>query len=159
MHRDYPSFVEQTAKTTAILQSTWQVNPASIRHVVAPYRICPLGAHVDHQGGHVLGRTINIGTVLSFAPIEGPHVRLLSTAFDTAANFTIGDAVDMIDWARYAQAAALALHAGVIPGSGRSPAETTLDFRTEGSKAKLTTVLHHALTCGGQSLSLVLTRS
>jgi galactokinase/galacturonokinase len=109
MQKEYPSFIEQTAKTTAMLRSTWPVDPASIQHVVAPYRVCPLGAHVDHQGGHVLGRTINIGTVLSFAPRAGAHVQLQSTAFDTAANFNIGDAVDMTHWARYAQAAALAL--------------------------------------------------
>ena len=111
MQQEFPTFIEQEAKTTAILQSTWpDLDPATIRYVVAPYRICPLGAHVDHQGGHVLGRTINIGTVLGFAPVNGPQVQLLSTAFDTAANFTIGDAVDMTHWARYAQAAALTLH-------------------------------------------------
>lgn len=111
MQQEFPTFIEQAAKTTAILRATWpDQDSATVRHVVAPYRICPLGAHVDHQGGHVLGRTINIGTVLGFAPVDGPQVQLLSTAFDTAANFNIGDAVDMSHWARYAQAAALALH-------------------------------------------------
>jgi len=111
MQQEFPTFIEQAADTAAILQSIWpDQDPATIRYIVAPYRICPLGAHVDHQGGHVLGRTINIGTVLGFAPVDGPRVQLRSTAFDTSVNFTIGEAVDMSHWARYAQAAALALH-------------------------------------------------
>ena len=37
-----------------------------IRVVASPYRICPLGAHIDHQGGPVLGMTINAYTILAF---------------------------------------------------------------------------------------------
>lgn len=38
--------------------------------VLAPYRINPLGAHVDHQGGHVLAQPLNHGTILSFVTGE-----------------------------------------------------------------------------------------
>ena len=109
MLQDFKLFADQLAQTTATLQATWQVDPAAVRHVIAPYRICPLGAHIDHQGGHVLGRTINTGTVLSYAPQDEPQVALLSTEFDRSARFTIGEAVEKAHWARYAQAAALAL--------------------------------------------------
>ena len=36
------------------------------RAAISPYRINPLGAHVDHQGGHVLAQPVNQSTVLSF---------------------------------------------------------------------------------------------
>ena len=110
MLQEFELFSDQLNRTTAVLQAAWPVvDPASLRHVIAPYRICPLGAHIDHQGGHVLGRTINTGTVLSYAPQDEPRIALRSTEFDNAADFTIGAAVDKTHWARYAQAAALTL--------------------------------------------------
>ncbi|KAH9305763.1 hypothetical protein KI387_010167, partial [Taxus chinensis] len=39
-----------------------------VRVVAAPYRICPLGAHIDHQGGTVTAMTINKGVLLGFIP-------------------------------------------------------------------------------------------
>ncbi|GAB2267422.1 hypothetical protein Dimus_002405 [Dionaea muscipula] len=39
-----------------------------VRVVVCPYRICPLGAHIDHQGGSVSAMTINMGILLAFIP-------------------------------------------------------------------------------------------
>ena len=44
--------------------------------VLSPYRVNPLGAHVDHQGGAVLGRTINLYTTLVLKPIRTPEVKL-----------------------------------------------------------------------------------
>ena len=35
-------------------------------HIFAPYRVCPLGAHVDHQHGLVMGFAINKGVDLWF---------------------------------------------------------------------------------------------
>ena len=109
MLQEFKLFNDQLKRTTAVLHATWQVDPAAVRHVIAPYRICPLGAHIDHQGGHVLGRTINTGTVLSYAPLDKPQVALLSTEFAGMARFTIGEAAQNAHWARYAQAAALVL--------------------------------------------------
>ena len=39
--------------------------------VVSPYRFNPLGAHVDHQGGRVLARTLDQYTLLAFRPGRG----------------------------------------------------------------------------------------
>ncbi|KAH7572498.1 hypothetical protein JRO89_XS04G0265200 [Xanthoceras sorbifolium] len=39
-----------------------------VRVVASPYRICPLGAHIDHQGGTVSAMTINKGILLGFIP-------------------------------------------------------------------------------------------
>ena len=109
MLRSFPSVSEQVQVATAVLLNTFSVDPAAVRHIFMPYRICPLGAHVDHQGGHVLGRIINTGTVLVYVPLPEPQIRLESTNFPGPVTFSIGADVQPDHWARYAQAAALAL--------------------------------------------------
>ncbi|KAF6141774.1 hypothetical protein GIB67_027952 [Kingdonia uniflora] len=52
-----------------------------VRVVVSPYRICPLGAHIDHQGGTVSCMTINKGILLGFIPSGDPQVLLRSGQF------------------------------------------------------------------------------
>ena len=105
----FPLVSEQVTAATDVLVDTFPIDPAAIRHLFVPYRICPLGAHVDHQGGHVLGRIINTGTVLVYAPHPEPEIRLASTNFSGPVTFPIGADVQPDHWARYAQAAALAL--------------------------------------------------
>ena len=39
-------------------------------HIFSPYRVCPLGAHVDHQHGLVTGFAIDKGVDLWFTPSE-----------------------------------------------------------------------------------------
>lgn len=43
-----------------------------VRVVAAPYRVCPLGAHIDHQGGVVAGLALNCGILLGFVPTPDP---------------------------------------------------------------------------------------
>jgi galactokinase len=74
----------------------------------SPYRICPIGAHIDHQGGAVLGRTINLGTTLEYQPLDSKEIHITSDQFGEA-KFSIGD-LDKSHWARYAQAAARVLN-------------------------------------------------
>jgi len=105
----FPTVSDQKALATAVLTTTFSVDPAEIRTRFVPYRISPLGAHVDHQGGQILGRTLRAGTALAYAPLDKPEIRLASTNFPGALRFTLGTAVQPTHWARYAQAAALAL--------------------------------------------------
>jgi len=103
--------------------------------VVSPYRICPLGAHIDHQGGPVLGMTINAGSILAFVPSETPDVRLHSTNYSSTVEFDFGDLENSVPkgWGRYAKGAAKVLNAvsplrkglvgvvsGVLPEGGLS---------------------------------------
>lgn len=76
--------------------------------IFAPYRICPLGAHVDHQGGVALGRTLRLGVKLEVQPLDGREIRLISRQFGETS-FFIGTEIDKAHWARYAQAAARVL--------------------------------------------------
>jgi galactokinase/galacturonokinase len=109
MLQSFPLVSEQAAEARAILLSTFSVDPAAVQQLFMPYRICPLGAHIDHQGGHVLGRIINTGTVLVYAPLPEPEIHLESVNFPGPFSFDIGAAVQPDHWARYAQAAAKAL--------------------------------------------------
>ena len=95
--------------------------------IFSPYRICPIGAHIDHQGGVVLGRTIRLGTTLNYEKSDTNQVHITSDQFGEA-RFTIGD-LDRSHWARYAQAAAIVLKpargmqahvSGSLIGSGLS---------------------------------------
>jgi galactokinase/galacturonokinase len=112
-----------------------------VRVLVSPYRICPLGAHIDHQGGPVLGMTINACTLMAYVPSDASDVRLRSlnypgrVVFDLAA---IGEVPGSF-WGVYARAAALALQEkhpltrgitglidGMLPGCGLSSSASVL---------------------------------
>ncbi len=109
MLQSFPAVSDQVAEASTLLKNNYAVDPASVRQIFMPYRICPLGAHIDHQGGHVLGRIINTGTVLVYAAIPDPEIHLASTNFEDPVSFPVGAHVQADHWARYAQAAALAL--------------------------------------------------
>ncbi|HFC12139.1 MAG TPA: hypothetical protein ENJ56_04790 [Anaerolineae bacterium] len=102
-------------------------DPTRVYAVVSPYRISPLGAHVDHQGGAVLGRTIDQYSVLTFLVREtSAEIDPKSTLSPDTANFLPTTPVAPSGWQRYAQAAAIVLHQyrpltkgiiGVVTGS------------------------------------------
>jgi galactokinase len=107
----------------------------------SPYRICPIGAHIDHQGGTVLGQAIDAGTTMAFAPREDGEIRLTSENYPgearTAAQRTEPPA---LGWGKYTWAAARALEdllppgsrgldgtvAGALPGGGLSSSSSFL---------------------------------
>ena len=104
-------------------------------HIFSPYRVCPLGAHVDHQHGLVTGFAIDKGVDLYF-DVRGqmedgrcdPHVHLESRTFEGTVDFDI-DAPSQVKehhWGDYARGAKYALKKrfelkrgieGVIQGS------------------------------------------
>ena len=104
-------------------------------HIFSPYRVCPLGAHVDHQHGLVTGFAIDKGVDLYF-DVRGqmedgrcdPHVHLESRTFEGTVDFDI-DAPSQVKeghWGDYARGAKYALRKrfelkrgieGVIQGS------------------------------------------
>ena len=104
-------------------------------HIFSPYRVCPLGAHVDHQHGLVTGFAIDKGVDLYFdvrsKMADGrcdPHVHLESRTFEGMVDFDI-DAPSQVrehHWGDYARGAKYALRKrfelkrgieGVIQGS------------------------------------------
>ena len=105
-------------------------------HIFSPYRVCPLGAHVDHQHGLVTGFAIDKGVDLWFNVCDGQrskdkgisHVHLESKTFEGTVDFDI-DAPSQVKehhWGDYARGAKYALRkrfelkrgiTGVIQGS------------------------------------------
>ena len=97
-------------------------------HIFAPYRVCPLGAHVDHQHGLVTGFAIDKGVDLWFNVREDNLVRLSSLTFEGDVEFEIDkpSQVRQHHWGDYARGAKYALRKrfelqrgieGVIQGS------------------------------------------
>ena len=97
-------------------------------HIFSPYRVCPLGAHVDHQHGLVTGFAINKGVDLWFDIADDGHVHLESKTFEGIVDFDIDkpSQVREMHWGDYARGAKYALKkrfelkrgiTGVIQGS------------------------------------------
>ena len=97
-------------------------------HIFSPYRVCPLGAHVDHQHGLVTGYAIDKGVDLWFTPSEDGRVHLESMTFEGVVDFDVtqGTLVKEKHWGDYARGAKYALKKrfalkygieGVIKGS------------------------------------------
>ena len=97
-------------------------------HIFSPYRVCPIGAHVDHQHGLVTGFSINKGVDLWFTPNKDGHVHLESRTFEGVVDFDISQQTQVRakNWGDYARGAKYALKKrfvlkygidGVIQGS------------------------------------------
>lgn len=93
-----------------------------------PYRICPIGAHSDHQHGKITGFAIDKGISFAYHPKRNGVVELASLQFDKRAQFHIRSVPEkrQMDWADYLRGATLELSqrytlstglCGVIEGS------------------------------------------
>ncbi len=97
-------------------------------HIFSPYRVCPVGAHVDHQHGLVTGFAIDKGVDLWFDVTDDGSVELESLTFEGKVEFNLSTEtlVRQRDWGDYARGAKYALRKkfmlskgikGVIKGS------------------------------------------
>ena len=93
-----------------------------------PYRICPIGAHSDHNLGKITGLAIDKGIHIAYAPKHNGVIELASLQFDKRAQWHIDSVPERKtgDWADYLRGATLALEAdhrlkvglcGVIEGT------------------------------------------
>ena len=81
-----------------------------------PYRVCPIGAHVDHQLGKITGLAIDRGIHIAYRPKQNGVVEMASLQFPKRAQWHI-TAVPKEkenDWADYLRGATLML-AGKYP--------------------------------------------
>lgn len=97
-------------------------------HIFSPYRVCPIGAHVDHQHGLVTGFAIDKGVDFWFSPNDDGHVHLESLTFDGTVDFDLTQATQVRErhWGDYARGVKYALKkrftlrrgvTGVVQGS------------------------------------------
>jgi galactokinase len=109
--------------------------------VKAPLRICPLGAHVDHQGGVVTGMTVDRQVVMAAVPETDGTVRVASLDFPGEVVVELEDQVPTRagDWGDYVRAAVAviskenilrsgfrAVIGGDLPGAGLSSSAAVL---------------------------------
>lgn len=109
-----------------IFEERYQRSPEGI--AFCPYRICPIGAHSDHQLGKITGLAIDKGINIAYGPKKSGIVELSSLQFNKRAQFHINSVPSekQLDWADYLRGATIALAekyplkvglAGVIEGS------------------------------------------
>ncbi|MBR5033724.1 MAG: galactokinase [Bacteroidales bacterium] len=93
-----------------------------------PYRICPIGAHSDHNLGKITGLAIDKGIHIAYSPKQNGVVEMSSLQFPKRAQWHIGSvpSIKQGDWADYLRGATWALSkqcrlqvgiCGVIEGS------------------------------------------
>ena len=76
-----------------------------------PYRICPVGAHTDHQLGKVTGFAIDKGIYISYGPKENGIIEIKSLQFPKRAQWHVSStpSVKQGDWADHLRGATIAL--------------------------------------------------
>ena len=67
-----------------------------------PYRVCPVGAHIDHQKGNVTGFAIDYGITIAFVPTNNQLYEATSLNFDGRKGGNLFDISEKKnDWADY----------------------------------------------------------
>jgi galacturonokinase len=92
---------------------------AGVRVVRVPYRVCLLGAHIDHQLGPVTAMALDRSVLLAYAGSPEPEVRTDSLDFPDRVQFRLADVPPRRgDWGDFPRGAALALQGSYRLGRG-----------------------------------------
>lgn len=110
--------------------------------ITVPLRICPLGAHSDHQGGTVTGLTIDRSIQFIGQSCDEAKVEVVSTHFNDRRGVSLRDVCDKIqgDWGNY------------VRGSVRALSEIS-----EGLTRGFRGIIHGTMPIGGLSSSAAVT--
>lgn len=93
-----------------------------------PYRVCPLGAHSDHQYGKITGFALDKGIHIAYGAKQNGVVELKSLQFDKRAQWHVNSVPEKreFDWADYLRGATMMLSkrfnlrvglSGIVEGS------------------------------------------
>jgi galactokinase/galacturonokinase len=138
---EFPDLHQEKAKLTDVFSNEEEISADDVKVIASPYRICPLGAHIDHQGGSVLGMTINACTLMAFYPRGDSIIKLRSKNYPGKVEFDLRDIPESTGsfWGVYPRAAAMALQEkhtvakgvtgllyGMLPGCGLSSSASVL---------------------------------
>ena len=76
-----------------------------------PYRVCPIGAHTDHQLGKITGFAINKGIHIAYGPKRNGVIEVKSLQFDKRAQWHVASTPDTPegDWADPLRGATISL--------------------------------------------------
>ena len=77
-----------------------------------PYRVCPIGAHSDHQLGKITGFAINKGIHMAYGPKENGVIEIQSMQFPKRAQWHVEATpkTKQDDWADHLRGATIALN-------------------------------------------------
>ena len=132
---------DRTTELLARLGDSGLADSSQVFLVKAPLRICPLGAHVDHQGGVVTGMTVDRQVLMAVVPEKDPVLRVASLDFPGEVVVGLRNPVDPKtgDWGDYVRAAVAVLSrehplrngfqaviGGDLPGAGLSSSAAVL---------------------------------
>lgn len=123
------------------LERRWPAVGSNLLGLEVPLRICPLGAHIDHQDGIVTGLAVDRSVLMAAFPVEGPTVEVESIGFDgtVTADVTVKPSGPKGNWGDYVRAALTVLQEnarlsrgvraviqGELPGAGLSSSAAVL---------------------------------
>lgn len=96
-------------KSADLFEQIYKKAPADISF--CPYRVCPMGAHSDHQYGKITGLAIDKGVMIAYGPKQNGVVEVHSLQFPRRAQWHIRqvDEKPVGDWADYLRGATWAL--------------------------------------------------
>lgn len=77
-----------------------------------PYRVCPIGAHSDHQLGKITGFAIDKGIHIAYGPKHNGVIEMQSLQFEKRAQWHVSSVPEKPDgdWANHLRGATIALH-------------------------------------------------
>ena len=90
-----------------------QIYKKAPEHVAfTPYRVCPLGAHSDHQLGKITGFAIDKGIHMAYGPKENGVIEIQSLQFEKRAQWHVEATPKQKenDWADHLRGATIALN-------------------------------------------------
>ncbi|HEX3043937.1 MAG TPA: hypothetical protein VHY08_04210 [Bacillota bacterium] len=98
-------------KLDELLKSKYPNIGNGIRYIKSPLRICPFGAHVDHQFGLVAGMALDISIDMVYAPNKDGFIRVQSLEFPDEEYFHVNQVPAMVPgfWGNYLRGAVRAL--------------------------------------------------
>ena len=106
------SYTEVGASRNAVRQFEKTYKRQPIHTAFTPYRICPLGAHSDHQLGKITGFAINKGIHIAYGPKQNGVIEISSLQFPKRAQWHVSSTPEIKqgDWADHLRGATIALN-------------------------------------------------
>lgn len=104
-------YTETGAYTNVVNNFTGTYGRMPVDVAFTPYRICPVGAHSDHQLGKITGFAIDKGIYMAYGPKKNGIVEIQSLQFPKRAQWHVLNtpATKQDDWADHLRGATIAL--------------------------------------------------
>lgn len=138
---EFPDLLKEKEKLVDTFCRDQGLVGQEIKVIASPYRVSPIGAHIDHQGGPVLGMAINAYTLMAYIPSDDGQIKLRSQNFSPPVEFDLHHIPAPVagDWGNYARGATRALKnefklkrgvtgllKGTLPGCGLSSSASVI---------------------------------